>query len=274
MLGRFATVTKSALPHAWQEVLWRWRSLPGSARWRMLATIRRRDLLTAMRARHDQVSDGVEYALAVRGLRTPVVLRPHTSDYAVFDQVFVQQQYGGLPIRRPRLIIDAGANVGLSSVFFLWKYPTARVIAVEPDPANVTMAARNLQPFGSRCELVRGAVWSSRTKLDLEFGLGAWATRVVSGGSTVEGYSLEDLRSAHCVDWIDLLKLDIEGAEAEVFRATPASVWRRVGCVAAELHGETCRAAMWGALAPLGFRFSRRGEITVAVSLSCNESHN
>src|SRR6266849_5223893 len=57
--------------------------------------------------------------LRLRGVRRPIFLRRCSSDFDVFEQVFIHRHYAPLPVRDPRVIIDAGANVGLSALFFL-----------------------------------------------------------------------------------------------------------------------------------------------------------
>src|SRR6266404_7744998 len=66
--------------------------------------------------------------------RHPVYLRIGTTDLTVYRQVFIERQYEhSLPIS-PKVIVDAGANIGLSAVFFANKYPDSLVFAVEPSP--------------------------------------------------------------------------------------------------------------------------------------------
>ncbi|MGC2830246.1 MAG: hypothetical protein WB994_11450, partial [Candidatus Acidiferrum sp.] len=63
-------------------------------------------------------------------------MRTHTSDRDVLRQVFIQGEYQAVELSNPKTIIDLGANVGFASAYFLSKYPTASVLAVEPDPGN------------------------------------------------------------------------------------------------------------------------------------------
>jgi FkbM family methyltransferase len=178
--------------------------------------------------------------------------------------VFLQRQYAGLPVRAPRVILDIGANIGLASLFFLRRYPRARVIAVEPDPDNFALARDNLRPFARRCTLVRGALWSHTTRLTLRPGAAPWATQVVPGDGAVPAFSLDDLLARFGLPFVDLLKIDIEGAEEEVFRADHGAALARVGCCAAELHGPACAAAFHAAARRHRLTTSRRGELTVA----------
>ena len=93
-----------------------------------------------------------------------------SSDRLALHQIFIEEEYEPLALSHPTAILDLGANVGYSSAYFLSKYPTARVVAVEPDPQNYALCCRNLSPFGERATVVKGAVWPERTRLVLKRG--------------------------------------------------------------------------------------------------------
>jgi FkbM family methyltransferase len=61
----------------------------------------------------------------------------------------------------PAWIFDLGANIGDSAVWFLARFPGARVLSIEPEPGNYELARRNLEPYGDRVILLHGAVWPS-----------------------------------------------------------------------------------------------------------------
>ncbi len=99
-----------------------------------------------------------EYVTTLRGVG-PVTLRLDNSDADVFRQVFryreydlkgtgqwprVQAAYEALLAagKRP-IIIDAGANVGASTLYFATTYPEAIVVAIEPDAENLELCRRN-----------------------------------------------------------------------------------------------------------------------------------
>jgi len=53
----------------------------------------------------------------------PFYLRSHTSDVPTYDQVFIDEEYCFISKKAPKIIIDAGANIGLASIYFANKYP-------------------------------------------------------------------------------------------------------------------------------------------------------
>jgi FkbM family methyltransferase len=260
---------KSFLPGGVREVLWRLRHMPRRDAVRLLAAVRPADVLKALRAYYDATrAPRGPLTISLRGYPRPVVMRNGTSDFAVLAQVFLHGQYGRLPVHNPRVIIDAGANIGLASLYFLHRYPGARILALEPDPENLAVAEENLRPYRDRCTLVHGALWSSRTRLSLRRTGAHWATQVTPdatpGGIEVEAYSLPDIIRDHGLPSIDLLKIDIEGAEAEVFKTCQNMVFDRVGCCAVEIHGEVSAQAFVRAADYHNFDYWDCGELTIA----------
>src|SRR5579864_5909313 len=78
----------------------------------------------------------------------PVYLRAGTSDYSILKQIFVDDEYE--PLRNldgPKCIIDCGANVGFSSLYFARLYPSAHILAIEPDEENAAVFLRNLTGY-------------------------------------------------------------------------------------------------------------------------------
>jgi len=116
-------------------------------------------------------------------------------------------------------IIDCGANIGLSTIYFKRIFPQAKVIAFEPDKRVFDVLHNNLQQFGfNDVELVPKGVWSSETVLTF-FSEGSDAGRIAQGESAENEIQINTtLLSSYLDREVDLLKLDIEGAEFEVLR--------------------------------------------------------
>ena len=248
-----------------------WRALY----WRMLA-LRQWQLLrlSGLSAWRLRTQDGLQ-RLSIRGLPAPVWFRPRTSDFDAFREVFLEGAYDVAVEPTVRTIIDAGANVGLSSLYFLRRYPEARIIAIEPDPGNAAMARRNLSPYSNRTAVVEAAVWPNAERLSLSRGTfrngGDWSTRVLPADTvqdiTVPGVTIEDLMRSHHFDDLDILKMDIEGAELPVLSGD-TSFLARTRCIMIELHEDAapgCTAALERAIAPYGFVLLQHDKTTIAV---------
>jgi FkbM family methyltransferase len=224
--------------------------------------------------------------LHLSGYEHPIWLRPRTSDYQVYRQIFVEQEYGGdvEATTDVRFILDCGANVGLASVYFLNRFPQAKVLAIEPDPQNVVICRQNLGPYGSRAIVIQGGVWSGCSPLAIvssKFGAGdKWGVQVrpcrrgTTGCEVVEGYDVLSLLNYADVDHVDILKIDIEGSELPVFASLPDRWLPRVRNLIIELHGDDCSRAVFSALERYKYRLSQRGDLTYFLDLAQPPSNN
>jgi FkbM family methyltransferase len=218
--------------------------------------------------------------VSLRGLKLPVRLRNGTSDFDVFRQVFAQRQYQlKLPLRI-EYIVDAGANIGLASLFLLQRFPNARVIAIEPDPENFAVASHNLRQFADRCDLIHGALWHTDGSVQVargSFGDGRhWATQTLpvngDAAETVPSWTLQSLLGKYAFPRIDLLKIDIEGAELAVFDQGDTSFLDVTQVCAVECHGDACREVYVRAASQYGFYIEEVGELTVATRTGASQN--
>jgi FkbM family methyltransferase len=205
-------------------------------------------------------------------LRYPITIRtPPRSDPSVFDQIFVQRHYRCLDDLRPRTILDLGANVGLSSVWFISRCPKARIIAVEPDPRNFKLLKQNCAQYPGIIPIL-GAVWSECCRLKLVRGEyldgGDWATQVAPAKrGCVQGFDIPALMHRSGLNSIDLLKIDIERADVELFRHGTAAWLPSVRNICIELHDRECEDIFFSALEPYTYDMSLSGELTICRNL-------
>src|ERR1700686_5524889 len=108
--------------------------------------------------------------LKIKNFEYSVLMRNGTSDRQVLSQIFVYDEFSPITLSNPRNIMDLGANAGYSTAYFLSRYPNAKVLAVEPDQSNYDICCRNLQCYGWRVKVIRGAAWSTCTTLMLDKG--------------------------------------------------------------------------------------------------------
>lgn len=206
-------------------------------------------------------------------VRYPLLARSgFSSDIEVFRQVFVEDEYACLrDLKDVRFILDLGANVGYSSAYFLSCFPTAHLIAVEPDEHNLEICRFNLRPYSERTRVLCGAVWDRQTRLCLsraKFRDGReWATQVIppaSGASgDVQAWDIGSLIDMAERTKVDLLKIDIEGSELAVFSGDACSWLPRVRNLCIELHGAECQDAFLGALDGFDYELEYSGELTI-----------
>lgn len=136
---------------------------------------------------------------------------------AQYRAIFQQQIYRFEARKEQPRIIDGGANVGLSVLYFKRCYPKSRILAFEPDPDIFQVLAKNCTAFQlEHVELIPKALWTQETlvKFDRE---GADAGHIVADPDFAHAVDLPACRLRDYLhDDVDLLKLDVEGAEVEV----------------------------------------------------------
>ena len=211
-------------------------------------------------------------ALRAPGVPHPIHVRAGSSDRRAFEQVFLDRQYDFPIAGRPRFIIDAGANIGCASVWFASRFPDARIVAVEPDPGNCALLERNLAPWG-QVRTVRAAVWPRKAWLTIENpGDEPWAYRVREAGpgeAAFPAVSIGELLAESGAETIDILKLDVEGAERDILADPACDAWlARTRLLFVELHDrfrEGCSEALASAVARHPFRRFELGENVVLV---------
>ena len=114
-------------------------------------------------------------------------------------------------------IIDCGANIGLSVLYFKSICPSAHITAFEPDKHNFEILTKNCIVNNlKQVDLVEAAVWKENTELKFiaQGGMDSKISEGADAGITVKAYSL----ITYLQEPVDFLKLDIEGAEYKVLR--------------------------------------------------------
>jgi len=173
------------------------------------------------------------------GTKRQFYFRAKSSDENVIDAIFVKRQYdmfAGLPrVRellthihniqqstgRNPLIVDAGANIGASSISLSGSAPGAVVVAIEPDAGNYRLLRQNTE--GLNIEPIHAAISSNAGRMRIiDPGQGHWGYRTQptknNTPDSVVCITINDLYKRYrqtCFPFIT--KIDIEGGEADLF---------------------------------------------------------
>ncbi len=182
------------------------------------------------------------YTLARENDKPSVMLRMPSSDVWVYKQIFIDEEYKFTTIKKPKIIIDAGANIGFASIYFSDLFPEAKIIALEPERNNFSLLKENVKDYKNIFPL-EAALWSENKKIDLcDSGHGNWGFMTYDKNEDIKtrehevnAITVDRIMEMFNLDSIDILKIDIEGAEKEVF--TDTSKWiDQVDTLIVELH--------------------------------------
>jgi FkbM family methyltransferase len=176
--------------------------------------------------------------IRVRGPRGPRwFVVPDHAGMLVLDEVFCAGEYATpLPVR-PRHILDLGSNIGVSVLYFALRYPDARITAVEASPTLFRVLEANVGDLPN-VSLRHAAANPKAEPVTFYEGVSSWAGSTqpsewvhADRATEVPGVALDDLLAAGDVD---LVKVDVEGAEFELF---PGSArLRSVPAILGEIH--------------------------------------
>src|SRR5579863_6633916 len=92
-------------------------------------------------ARSEKGKAEIQFRLCASGRN--VALRPDTTDMKCFVKVFVDEEYKTPFSIKPKVIVDAGANIGMATLYYSQTYPEARILSIEPESSNFNMLKKN-----------------------------------------------------------------------------------------------------------------------------------
>jgi FkbM family methyltransferase len=155
----------------------------------------------------------------------PLKLRNNYSDKAIFKQVFLERQYDLQEQLLPsdvRTILDGGGNVGLASIYFARLYPEAEILTIEPERDNFELLKENTSYYHN-ISCIRAGIWRTNEPIHIVDPSAMAGSFSIGQGSendkSLPGLTIDSIIKERKWDKIDILKLDIEGAEKEVFSA-------------------------------------------------------
>lgn len=210
---------------------------------------------------------------------------PKSSDIDVYKMIYVSKEY--LPAIKAYKenfsngedyllnIIDAGSNIGLTTLFFLDYFKKANIVCIEPEMENFKVLEFNLlNNNGNIINKINGAIWSSNTNIKIVNDFGDrldWSFRVeeTDDKKCIQAFTINKIVDDYGFKFIDILKIDIEGSEKEIFNPLKSNLdfLRITKCIAIEIHDYfDCRLDIYDVLEDYGFSCFNQGELTICVN--------
>lgn len=203
----------------------------------------------------------------------PFWLRRNTSDIKVFEQIFLYKEYDVSVQFKPRFIIDAGANIGLGTIYFAERFPDATIVAIEPEPGNFKLLQKNTLAY-PKVQCRQNGLWHRTAFLEvqdvLEMGNWGFICKEVPTPTptTIAAISVAELLQQMEVAVIDIFKIDIEGAELELFSTAYETWLPYTNMIIIEMHDwfrKGCSKAFFKALVQYDFSVTLKGENLICV---------
>jgi FkbM family methyltransferase len=192
-----------------------------------------------------------KFSIQVKYADQPVVVRGMTSDVSVFYEIFALRIYK-IPKTEIISIVDLGANVGYASIYFSHFCPNAHIVAVEPEPSNYQTLVENTQNL-KNIDCVHAAIWPQETELTLQnpsapnWSFQYQESAQATAGPVIKTQTLPGLMEKFALKRINLLKIDIEGAEKNLF-ASNTHWLHYVDCLQIEIHSDEAKKVVFNAL--------------------------
>lgn len=226
-----------------------------------------------------QLMHGKKSGIRVKGFEHKLFRRPGNNyDKFTFKEIFLNRDYDYDYNFDAHYIIDAGANIGFSAVYFANRFPKAKILCLEPDDANFDLLKQNTCNYPN-ISIVKKALWNANASIsivnpdagDRGFMVGDDA----SSNATLDGITVESLIKEHNFPHIDIFKIDIEGAEKEVFNHEAHSWLEKTNFMFVELHDrmkEGTSKAVFKAVSEHDFMFDMKGENLILYRKSSSAS--
>jgi FkbM family methyltransferase len=200
-----------------------------------------------------------------------LVLRNNSSDVLVFKQVFLWEEYN-YPIKGSvDVIIDAGANIGCATRWFKNKYTKAKIVAIEPEGKNFRILQRNTMQLDN-VYCIQAGLWSKKAHLLIETSDDNW-TFQVKESNDVEGsilaLSINDVIERMQLNKIDILKLDVETSEKQIFKENFEQWIPKTRYIIVETHdfiSKGCSRSVFETILKYNFSVSVLGENIILIN--------
>lgn len=206
-------------------------------------------------------------------------LRVYTYDMMLFHDIMLNDDneydinYTDLLGATPKWVMDAGANIGLFTRYINRIYENVHFTIIEPEEDNYNVLEKNMSSVHF-ANIIKGALWKNSDILYIEGSdCGSVGYRVDEIkdtsdvlGEGIQGYSMLEIMKKYNVDEWDIVKIDIEGSEREVFAAEDTSWLNKTRMVIIELHDhlrEGCSEAVMKVMRCYGFKYFVKGENVV-----------
>ena len=191
-------------------------------------------------------------AVSLRNLKYPIFIRPGTQDAHTIINNVIRKEYDQVKLTTsPVWMIDAGAYIGDTAAYFLSSYSDLNIVALEPNPSAYGLAKINLKPYGDRIILLQKGLYINDGVVF--FSGDNTGASISKSGFEIDCTTILSLLEQYSIPRVDILKMDIEGAEEAIFDSKPQEWLNRVDMLIIEIHGSHIEPKIFRVLSDNGF---------------------
>lgn len=226
-------------------------------------------------------SNYINLTVAIDSNSYRLKMRLNSSDFKVAKQIFIRQEYleaisqikNKLKIENKLSIVDCGANAGYSAVYFNEHFSNPNLIALEPFDESFELLRKNINLNKLNINLIKGALWKNNEKLKFQRSFRdkkEWSVQTVEAADgIVKAVTIENIMQNNNINIIDILKIDIEGSEFEVFLNSNENVnaLERIKSIVMEIHDDIGdRQKLYNVFIDKKFELIELGELTLFLN--------
>lgn len=155
-----------------------------------------------------------QYNFCFNAQKHEISMRTYSGDIDIFYEIFWKQVYK-IPQQYTanyKVIVDLGAHIGFTAIYFATQYPNSEIISVEASAKNYNLLQKNTSTF-QNITLHHAAIFPTDGEVLFENADLSYNCKVGESGIQTQALSIDTLMKNHNLHHIDLLKIDIEGAE-------------------------------------------------------------
>lgn len=214
--------------------------------------------------------------ISLPNIKYPFLIRNIPTDKGIFHQIFIELEYDiPLDLSSNPTIIDAGSNIGLFSVYIKNKFPNSNIICIEPDQDNFNLLKQNTKDYFN-ISYENSGLWNSKTKIKVydKYNTGKSGLIVEEDdiNGNIEAVSVDFLIEKYNLKKIDLIKIDIETSEIQLFKKNYQNWIPKCKYIIIELHDRIevgCSTSFFNAIHEClpNYKFEVRGENIIIENL-------
>ena len=212
--------------------------------------------------------------LKIPGVKERIYLRRNSKDVNVFQQIFIKKDLSFLKGKTIGTCIDAGANIGLSTIYIKNLFPQARIFSIEPETANIKMLQLNTKNYTDIVIIDKALSEDSNGLFLFDTGKGSDSFQTIKELSAaapvkIESISIDNLMEEYTLAQLDFVKIDIEGAEEFCINQKAMTWINKSKLLAIEIHEHFVPgcAKRINDLLKVNFKSTQNGEYSIFENL-------